>query len=245
MNRKAYILAAILALTLSSIYFLPPFRQAESAMAMEIPETLGIWRTRTYPPSQKEREALAPDTRFSKAMCWRPRPGSWDFVTGRSEADVADVSIVLSGYDLANSIHRPERCMPTQGHQIYQSEKSALEVPGHGAIPVRRLLSYKKALIEGTKAETVQNALTVYFFVGNQVVTEDHTRRTLIDMADRLTKGEAQRWSYVSVTMLFNNEAQGAARMEGLPTLDEADRLARELLAELVSENLAWKQVLN
>ena len=146
---------------------------------------------------------------------------------------------------LANSIHRPERCMPTQGHQIYQSEKSALEVPGHGAIPVRRLLSYKKALIEGTKAETVQNALTVYFFVGNQVVTEDHTRRTLIDMADRLTKGEAQRWSYVSVTMLFNNEAQGAARMEGLPTLDEADRLARELLAELVSENLAWKQVLN
>ena len=246
MNRRAYILAAILALTLSSMYFLPPFRLTESAMSMEIPGALGDWKTRTYPASKKERETLAADTQFSKASCKRTRPGSWDFLTGNSEADVADISIVLSGYDLANSIHRPERCMPAQGHQIYHSQKSTLEIPHKRNIPVRQLLSVKKFPVSGSKEEVAVRALTVYFFVGNEVVTEDHMKRTLIDMQDRLKKGEAQRWAYVSVTTFFKTEEdESIPALAGLPDLDKADGMTRELLSELVSRNLDWDRIVN
>ncbi len=245
MKRRAYILAAILGLSLSVIYFLPPFKQVESAMAMDIPEKLGSWATESRPPSDKEREALAADTQFSKAECRRERPGSWDFLTGRSEVDVADVSIVLSGYDLANSIHRPERCMPAQGHKIYHSERSALEVPGKRPIPVRRLLSTKDFPVGNTKEEIPVHALTVYFFVGHEVVTEDHMSRTLVDIRDRLKNGEAQRWAYVSVTMFFKSEGAAIAGMSRLPDLETADGMTRELLGELVSSNLDWNQVVN
>ena len=33
------------------------------------------------------------------------------------------VSIVLSGHDLDNSIHRPERCLPAQGWTIVDSKR--------------------------------------------------------------------------------------------------------------------------
>ncbi len=246
MNRRAYILAAILALTLSSMYFLPPFRLTESAMSMEIPKQLGAWKATSYPASEKERKTLAPDTQFSKASCERKRPGSWDFLTGRSETDQADISIVLSGYDLANSIHRPERCMPAQGHQIYHSEKSLLDVPGQKGIPVRQLLSAKKFPLKGSNEEIAVNALTIYFFVGHGVITENHTKRTLIDIEDRLKKGQAQRWAYVSVTMFFKRDGDEAVpALAKLPSLKEANGMTRELLAELVNRNLDWNRIVN
>jgi hypothetical protein len=39
------------------------------------------------------------------------------------------VSIVLSGHDLDNSIHRPERCLPAQGWTIVDSTSLSLPVP--------------------------------------------------------------------------------------------------------------------
>ena len=53
MNR-AYVLAAVIALVLGSIFLLPPFRQVESAMSTDIPANFGSWRTLTFPPSEKE-----------------------------------------------------------------------------------------------------------------------------------------------------------------------------------------------
>jgi hypothetical protein len=248
MERRSMVLAAVLGIALSAIFFLPPFRLTESAMSMEMPKKLGPWTTHLREPSKEERESLAADTKFSKATCVKVRPGSWDFMTGQSEVDaVADISIVLSGHDLANSIHRPERCMPAQGHDIYQSDRSVLEVPGERPIPVRRLLSRRKQQIENSKDVIVHDALTIYFFVGHQVVTDDHSKRTKIDMKDRLQKGEAQSWAYVTVTMLFKGDTKSPAQVEegGLPDLDKADKMARELLGDLVARNVDWKQIVN
>jgi hypothetical protein len=245
--RHAFILAAILAAALSSIFFLPPFRETDSAMAMDIPEQLGRWVTKSYLPSEQEVKSLANDTRFSKAQCFSERPGSRDFLTGRSAVDSADVSIVLSGHDLANSIHRPERCMPAQGFDIYQSQKSVLEVPGKRSIPIRSLLSTRD-IPKGKDPKDVykRNFLTVYFFVGHQVVTEDHSQRTKIDMKDRLKKGEAQSWAYISVTTAFKG-GEGAPPEEQafLPDQGAADTMVREILSDLVARNIAWNQIIN
>jgi hypothetical protein len=154
---------------------------------------------------------------------------------------VAHVSIVLSGFDLANSIHRPERCMPAQGHEIYQSEKLAVAVKNDRQVPVRRLLSIQTLKDEEGNVVSRNNAVTYYFFVGHERITENHTRRTLFDIKDRLVNGEAQGWAYISVTMEFANAKAGFSGE--LPDFETADLAARNLLGELAAKNIAWEQI--
>jgi len=238
--KRPLILLGLLTAGLSTAFLLPDFRQTPSAIRMEIPEKLGGWTTEKIPETEAERKTLAPDTKFSKAFCLKPRDGeSSFFYTGPQDA--AHISIVLSGFDLANSIHRPERCMPAQGHEIYGSEKLRVELKGERQVPVRRLLSIKTDKDEKGIVKAKYNTVTYYFFVGHERITENHTRRTLYDMQDRLMKGEAQGWAYISVTMGFSNEKPGLSG--GLPDFETADRAVRQLLGELAASNIAWEQV--
>lgn len=237
---RPLILFGLLSAGLSTAFLLPDFRQTPSAIRMEIPEELGGWTMRQIAETKEERQTLAPDTEFSKADCFKPRDGiSSFFYTGPQ--DQAHVSIVLSGFDLANSIHRPERCMPAQGHEIYQSEKMLVELQGDRQVPVRRLLSIKTDKnLDGTVASKT-HAVTYYVFVGHERITENHTRRTLFDMEDRLMKGEAQRWAYISVTMRFKSAQESS--LGHLPDFDTADRSVRQLLSELAARNIDWGQI--
>jgi len=181
---------------------------------------------------------VAKDTVFSKAACLREKPGERSFFQTDIPVQRADISIVLSGHDLANSIHRPERCMPAQGHEIRSSEKQKVEVAGHGVFPARRLLSTKEK-IEGGK-KTIYNFVTYYFFVGHDRITEDHTRRTLFDISDRLFKGQAQRWAYVSVSMEYRADKSGDS---SLSDVAGADLALRQMMSDLAAGNIDWKQI--
>src|SRR6478752_10283081 len=130
MNFKSWILPLVLGGTMSGIYFLPKVGAiAESAVNMELSDASGNWYLQSQPPSEKEVKVLSADTRFSKAVCYRTRPGEYD-EDGKSVADVVQLSVVLSGLDINNSIHRPERCMPAQGHTILNASKQMLKLPG-------------------------------------------------------------------------------------------------------------------
>jgi len=234
--KRPLILLILLTAGLSTAFLLPDFRQTPSAIRMEIPKKLGSWETHKLTETKEERATLAPDTQFSKAAC----VGSTSYFD--TIPNVAHVSIVLSGFDLANSIHRPERCMPAQGHEIYQSEKLVVDVKGDRQVPVRRLLSVQTTEDETTGLVSKNNTVTYYFFVGNQRITENHTRRTLFDIQDRLMKGEAQGWAYISATMAFKGERDiGKGH---LPDFDTADQAVRQLLGELSDHNINWEQIL-
>jgi hypothetical protein len=237
--KRAVVLFFLIASLLSSAYLLPDFVQTESAISLKIPGTLAGWHCQEIPETKEERATLAPDTEFSKAGCVREKPGKRSFFQTDVPIQRADISIVLSGHDLANSIHRPERCMPAQGHQIHSSEKQSVEVAGHGVFPARRLLSTKERVEAGQKI--TYDFATYYFFVGHDRITEDHTRRTLFDISDRLFKGQAQRWAYVSVSTGYRGSQTTAAG--DLPDLDEADTALRELMSDLVAGNVDWQQI--
>jgi hypothetical protein len=83
--------------------------------------------------------------------------------------------------------------------------------------------------------------VTYYFFVGHERITENHTRRTLFDIKDRLVNGEAQGWAYISVTMVFGNAKAGLSGE--LPDFETADLAVRNLLGELAAKNIAWEQI--
>jgi hypothetical protein len=236
MKATPLLLPVFVATALGSIYFLPSAGEvAQSAVKMELPGETGGWHFRKQLPSQEELETLAKDTEFSKAICLRARPGEFDS-EGRMIADVADVSVVLSGADINNSIHRPERCMPAQGHTILSSTDHTIELGNGRTMEVKRLRSKQRRPTNEARTEFVEpDCLTYYYFVGHDRITNDHLGRTFVDMKDRVLKGMDQRWAYVSSSMLFGD----------LVGLSEAEAEAKltDFVKRFAEEQIKWDQV--
>lgn len=240
MKAGPWLLPVILGAGLCSIYFLPKVGEvADSAVKMELPAASGSWIFRTFPPSSAEIGTLGPDTKFSKAICLSARPGEFDN-EGYSIPDQIQLSIVLSGYDLNSSIHRPERCMPAQGHSITASNDVVLKLANKREFAAKRLLSVQRIPKGDDPADAVEfNCITYYFFVGHDHVTNDHFKRTFIDMKDRLIRGMDQRWAYTSVSMWYGNVPMVR---NGIP-MEEADQKIRDFIAGFAEKQIDWKQV--
>ena len=234
-------LPVVMAVILSGIHLLPKAGEmAPSAISMDLPQQLGGWVYRPKPPSKEEIDLLAQDTEFSKAVCWSPRSGEYTPITGEAIPDRIDLSVVLSGHDLNNSIHRPERCMPAQGHLIGSSSRVDLELPNGKTLPTRRLLSVQSIALNEERTEYANyKCVTYYFFVGHNAITQDHLKRTLIDIKDRLFHGMDQRWAYVSASMWYGD----VPWIKNGVTLEEADRKLQAFIKGLAMEQIDWEQI--
>ncbi|MFD2255847.1 EpsI family protein [Luteolibacter algae] len=241
MKAKPLILPALLSAVLASVYFLPTAGEvAQSAIRMELPEGYGVWHFKKTPPSEQELSILAADTEFAKAVCFRIRPGEFD-EEGNPIPDRIDLSVVLSGADINNSIHRPERCMPAQGHQILSSSNKVLPLENSHSLEVKRLKSLQRipTNAEGTEFLELQ-CVTYYFFVGHDSVTNDHLDRTLTDMKDRLIRGMDQRWAYVSVSMWYGEMPW---IKDSILTEEEVDRKLSDFVETFAEKQIRWDQV--
>lgn len=230
------ILPVFVVAALSSIYFLPSAGEvAQSAVKMELPAVNGGWEFNDIPASEAEKNTLAKDTEFSKAVCIRPRVGEYDN-KGRIIADRIDLSVVLSGADINNSIHRPERCMPAQGHHIIHSADRKIDLANGRSVEVKRLRSVQRLPMNEERTEFVElDCVTYYFFVGHDRITNDHYGRTFVDMKDRLLKGMDQRWAYVSTSMWFGDKV-------AIPEAD-ADAKLTDFVKEFLEQQIAWDQL--
>jgi hypothetical protein len=234
---RSLLLPAALGTVMCGVFFLPKSGDpAESAISMTLPDTLGHWRLKKAPASEAEVRILAKDTDFSKAVCLAPIPGQYAD-DGRQMAQRLDVSIVLSGIDINNSIHRPERCMPAQGHQIYDDLSSTVTMKDGRTFPARRLTSVQTLTMADEK-ELKLHCLTYYFFVGQHVITDDHLKRTLVDMEDRIVRGQDQRWAYVSASMWFSEKGE-----LGLQPIETVDKEIRQFLGNLAESNIDWEKI--
>ncbi len=239
--KSLLLLPVLLLALLSTIHLLPEAgAMADSAVSLELPDDMSSWRMRNIPASADELAILAQDTKFAKAICLSPRPGEIDMATGYHVPDRIDLSIVLSGHDLNNSIHRPERCMPSQGHVISNSKDFEIELPNGRQIKVRRLLSVQSLPVNEERTEYVSyNCITYYFFVGHHRITQDHLKRTLWDMKDRLLLGMDQRWAYVSASMWYGK----VPWIEQEISDEEADAKLREFLTRLAEKQIDWEMI--
>jgi len=242
MKTKSWLLPLFLGGSFSAIYFLPKVGAvAQSAVRMELPATSGTWSLEGQSPSEAEIGTLKSDTQFSKAICLAARPGEVN-ADGYLVPDRVDLSIVLSGADINNSIHRPERCMPAQGHNITSSGDRVLKLPNGRQFATKRLVSIQAQRIRSNtdREEYAKfNCLTYYFFVGHDHVTNDHLARTFIDMKDRLVRGMDQRWAYTSVSMWYGK----VPWIEKEITEAEADAKLQKFLADFAERQIDWNQV--
>lgn len=247
MNLRPLILPVLLITGLGLIYLLPPAGKiAESAIRMKLPSEEGGWYFREIPPSPEEIGGLASDTEFSKAICLRPRDG-WMTEDGKYIPERLDLSIVLSGHDLNNSIHRPERCMPAQGHRILSETNVPMRLENGRIVTARRLLS-KQNVKTSSGSSIEMSCVTYYFFVGHDRLTHDHLERTIIDMNDRLIRGMDQRWAYASISSWFGTlPPEWFGTLPGnIPlviTEEEADTKVQRFITEFAEDQIDWQQV--
>jgi hypothetical protein len=240
MKFRAWLLPIFLTTALGSVHFLPKAGQtAQSAVNMDLPDEEFGWQFQKLPASPEELGTLEKDTRFAKAVCLKPRPGEIT-LDGELVPDRIDMSVVLSGHDLNNSIHRPERCMPAQGHNILSSRNVQIQLANGREFTVKRLKSTQQFRRPGQTTDIPEfQCLTYYFFVGSDQITHDHLERTFIDMKDRLFRGMDQRWAYVSVSMWYGK----IPWIEKEVPEEETDRKLSEFLMNFASERIDWGKI--
>jgi hypothetical protein len=248
--KRLYLTPIGLALFLGLVFILP--RRGEVALTSLSRETIdmekkipplhvGEWIATATQPSVKEVETLNPDTTFIKGMYRSYDMPPLHDGSGRLFDTAINLSIVISGFDINNSIHRPERCLRAQGHIDMLSLPSDLITPTGKAIKVQRLTSTFPIPSEkkgGTPFPV--GFISYYYFVGHKHLTHDHLSRTIIDMKDRLLLGTDQQWSFVMLSMPYNH---GKNMAETEKNLAMTDKKIRQLLGELTDVMVDWKQI--
>ena len=238
-NRRWWWVVGMLALGLGCAMLIPnagPIRP--SRLAQRLPEECGSWFGRPVPVSDRELSVLAEDTVFVRSQYEK---------LGGDLLFPVEASLVFSGKDMNNSIHRPENCLRAQGWTFVSERYVNIGdvLPGEAGFPVREIVCKKARrnpetqefvrLPNGNVFEDWQ--LIFYTFIGANDITPSHYGRTFRDIRDRLTGGYDQQWAYATfATMIPSQYAGQGLSLGATQPLDENQ--TRELLAGFMRELL-------
>lgn len=269
-SRRTAILLAVVLGSFSLAFLLP--KQSASrpcALKMQLPETISFridsaryigeqefqeWKGIPMPVSPEERRLLADDTQFEKKNYF-----CLDVSGERSQVlpfHSVQVSIVLSGHDLNDSIHRPERCLPSQGYKGLEVTRRVLRT-AYGDIPISRIRCYHELLDSETgkfrvgpdgKPVRVEQ-IFYYWFVGNHDLTSSHYERTFLDMKDRLVGGFDQHWAYILLGSTISEPLVANGLLPGDPVYPlgrseaQTDALLEQITQAIAKDVILWSQL--
>ncbi len=227
---RAFVPALLMLLVFIGIYTMPTHdRMLPSSISPELPLDYELegWYGRRTQESAAERNILAADTKFSKGI----------YVQLRETEDTPanppiNVSIVYSGDDMNNSIHRPEVCLPGQGHVNLQGSLATLKLADGRELEFTRLVS--KVPVKGNSLLYTDH-VHYYIFIGHTDIQPTHMGRNLRDIYDRVVHGYVQRWAYLQVGCHWGGESHF--------TQEQSEAQVRRLLSELLPRLIDWEKV--
>jgi EpsI family protein len=218
-TKRLVILQLVLAVGLGTVFFLPKVAQSTpQGISLALPEYVGKWYGEDQAISEQELQVLAQDTEFARKL-YTDGGGGKIFV-----------SIVLSGHDLNNSIHRPERCLPAQGWSVADAKVVTIPLPQGPSPDVRatRLHNVRKVAMDDGTTMPIYN-VNYYWFVGWNDVTPSHLDRTYIDIRDRILYGYNQRWAYITIAATVTEGLEKFGKNE-----KETDAMVHEFIQQLL-----------
>jgi hypothetical protein len=167
-----------------------PKAGGEAGVVMQLPDQIGELYGHAQDITAAELYILPKDTTFARKTYGLP---------GTAEGPGRILcSIILSGAE-RRSIHRPERCLPSQGWRIDSSTTESVPLAsGHDLKVTALLLEKHVSLTDGTPF--VLRNYYLYWFVGKDVTTPYATDRILMTYWDMLVHRVNQRWAYVIVS---------------------------------------------
>ncbi len=217
--KRLVLLLVFLAAGFSTIFVLPTTARMQPAgIRLELPQFVGKWYGVDQAISPRELEMLAGDTEFARKL-YTDAAGNSIFV-----------SIVLSGADLDNSIHRPERCLPAQGWTIADSDPLRLPLDAGKTLSVTRLHNVRQVPLRNETTISIYN-LNYYWFVGYNHLTASHLERTMFDIRDRVFKGYNQRWACITIAADITKGLMAFGHSEA-----ETDRMSQGSFASFYPE---------
>lgn len=225
---RALLPPVLVAVILSSVFILPREESlVESSISPDLPlgTDLSGWQGSKIQESEHERRVLAEDTRFSKATYSRISRVPWE-----KSLPPVEISIVYSGADMNSSIHRPERCLPSQGHLNLRGSSDEITLADGRKLGITRLTSQ----VQLPDKQTI-NFINYYVFIGHGTIHHSHLGRTAQDIYDRVAKGYVQRWAYFQAGSYWAPEL-------GI-TEDEADKHIRALISDLLPGQINWQEM--
>lgn len=225
-------------LALCSIYVMPEQPKVlSSAVSGDLPvgwHLLGWYGVKTQ-ETEKERSVLSSDTKFSKAIYTNVDDPVYIVLetaeTGKQRQPLpCMVSVVFSGNDMNNSIHRPERCLPSQGHFSLNASEMRLRLADGHVLPFTRLSSMTK-----TSEGKTMHHIHYYVFVGDATVTANHLWRTLYDIKDRIFHHKVQQWAYVQLSVYYGDDFGVDEKV--------ADAQLIKLTQDLLPKQIDWQRI--
>ena len=166
-----------------------PKAGGESGVVMELPARVGPLYDYDEEVTPAEIYILPKDTTFA-----RKTYGG----VGSARENRILCSIILSGAE-RRSIHRPERCLPSQGWRIDSSHTETIPLASGRDLKVTALLLEKHVTLSDGTPFTLRNYY-LYWFIGKDVTTPYQTDRILMTYWDMLIHRVNQRWAYVIVS---------------------------------------------
>ncbi|MFL6301600.1 MAG: exosortase C-terminal domain/associated protein EpsI [Terriglobales bacterium] len=218
-TRRLVTVTIVLLVGFSAVFLLPKSSKSSPAgIAMELPNYVGDWIGKDAEVTEREREVLAKDTQFARK--------TYTNLAG----DSIYVSIVMSGDDMTNSIHRPERCLPAQGWNLQTTGKRTVALANGKQLELTRLRNGRSVERNDKTRGTLEN-LTYYTFIGSEEVTASHLTRTSIDLRDRILHGYNQRWAYVTIAGIVTKGWVTPERSE-----EEMTKIIEDFVRQLAPE---------
>ena len=161
---------------------------------------------RLHTMSREEYDALPKDTEFLKSR----------YVDGEDRQ--LHVAIVLSGQE-RSSIHRPQRCLTGQGHEIRSSRR--LTVPLGAGEAVEVMVLRNAANVQTPDGPMEYRTFYAYWFVGQGRETPSHGARMFWLAYDRVFHSVAHKWAYIAVSgrRLDDGEAENELIRDFIATL--------------------------
>jgi len=202
--KKSWILAMMVVGGLSLVWLVPNTGEFQvSKLLNQLPDTLLNRVGVDLEISPEERKTLAPDTTFARKRYYQP--------VRENASPYVDVSVVFSGKDINNSIHRPEVCLRAQGWQFLSEKYVNVEangqmIPFKEIVCARQRVSTDHAPDKNSKGETiVDKRIQYYTFVGAEKILAGHYERTWEDIRMRVLRGTDQQWAYTTISMDVTN----------------------------------------
>jgi hypothetical protein len=187
--KAGFVLSLTLLTCLVCIFTPEPKAGGEAGVVMELPTRVGPLYDYDEEVTPAELYILPKDTTFA-----RKTYGD----VGAPRQDRILCSIILSGAE-RRSIHRPERCLPSQGWRIDSTHTETIPLVSGRDLKVTALLLEKHVELSNGTPFTLRSYY-LYWFVGKDVTTPYHSERILMTYWDMLVHRVNQRWAYVIVS---------------------------------------------
>ncbi|MDF1711148.1 MAG: exosortase-associated EpsI family protein [Akkermansiaceae bacterium] len=226
MKKRLVILSLVVAVFAGAVVGFPDRPGMKpSRLAKSLPGRIGNWVGKPEEPGTAEKKKLAQDTEFER-MRYEDQDGMLPSI---------QASIVFSGKNLSQSIHRPEVCLDAQGWQFMAQKRHVWEglLPNGEALPVREILCRRVLLRKNEEGDHEDVVLPngekayiwrvfYYTFFGHEKIVSGHYERTGEDIKDRLLKGYDQRWAYATFSSFVTKKHRDQGlRFEPGSELDE------------------------